>query len=774
MRLERFTKIIESGAFSAPVEAVPLIVEQVARFVGPLASEYFVPPVATEVIAEYLQGWEPQTALDPAAGLGAVMAAVQVAAKPRTAFAVEINKRVANLGEALNGTVDWRTGDFLSMADSIPDDLDIVASSLPLGMRARFPYDVTTKSEGVISLGHDQGHQLLVASARKLRDDGAGLFVTTPSFFWSQRSPFKRLADIGLGVEAALALPPGAFAPVTNIQTCLVIIRKRMLDRIFVGQLTTDPESNYQLLASLRSGIDGTSMDLGRFVSAESFVGIEALRTAELFSDAEQRFGYPGVHLIDLMIESTRGRRDKDFQFPQRDNAVYIPTVGISDVVDSLDDLKIKPQNYLQVVISPAKSRAKFVAHFLNTELGRAIREESKRGATIGHFTNESLKTLRLFVPPLDIQERVLAIQSRIDVEHNSLLGLRNELEDLQRQLWRNPDSSYQVRKELEDFANRSLGGVRQQAAIGLDQWLETLPYPLASILRAWYGAPTSANDRKFSYLLRFFEASAEFFSVLLLSAFTSSPNFYEQYRPSFIQSLGQGNLKLERPDFGVWQQVVSYLAKRVRILLDSDQQEDREICAVLFSDPSTLLPTMLSNKQFSAVFDYARQVRNDWQAHGGAISESEAHELHDELVGQLHAYREATADGWTNVQLVQPQSCIKKRVAYNDVSVLMGSNSGFLSDRIELGDCLDTRFLYLIGKDSDRPLQLLPLIQLGSYPPATRGACYFYNRKEQNGFRFIAYQTADRSDRREEFAGVSEALTLIVNGGTASAQLFR
>ena len=85
---------------------------------------------------------------------------------------------------------------------------------------------------------------------------------------------------------------------------------------------------------------------MGRMVAVEEFRGFEALRLEERLRQAEEQFGSPAVRLRELVDGMTLGRPTESFRFAAADNAVYIPLVGISDVVTSQEDMTLKAQNY--------------------------------------------------------------------------------------------------------------------------------------------------------------------------------------------------------------------------------------------------------------------------------------------------------------------------------------------------------------------------------------------------------------------------------------------
>ena len=63
----------------------------------------------------------------------------------------------------------------------------------------------------------------------------------------------------------------------------------------------------------------------------------------------------------------------------------------------------------------------------------------------------------------------------------------------------------------------------------------------------------------------------------------------------------------------------------------------------------------------------------------------------------------------------------------------------------------LDVEQLYLPArKDVGRALRLLPLVKVGPSPQSAKNACYFFNRLERDGARFVSYHFTDRPEVRE------------------------
>src|SRR5206468_4748806 len=130
------------------------------------------------------------------------------------------------------------------------------------------------------------------------------------------------------------------------------------------------------------------------------------------------------------------------------------------------------------------------VARFLNSPVGREILEASKRGF-IPKLNKETLGATPIAVPPRRHQSEILDIETQIAAEQNTIMELEIELSELRDELWSNPTAFHRTKKKIAAFAQRLSGGVTEHAAERLDQWFETIPFPLASILRAWQATPT-------------------------------------------------------------------------------------------------------------------------------------------------------------------------------------------------------------------------------------------------------------------------------------------
>jgi hypothetical protein len=739
-----------------------------ARFGGMGGAVHF-PEWLARVFGTLAKDVSPKSICDPWARTGFLVEVLREAYQPKQALAFTQNQGEHALGSVLVPEVNWQLGDPMRLLDTVTQEFDIVASILPMGARSANPLKVATAAGEKLELRDDLGNLVMVAASLRLSSSGVGLFVVTPSFFFSQRSVFRQFGVLALGVQAALALPSGTFAPYTNIPAFLLVVTRKPAARMFVAQLSGDENTNFQILDNFRQAREGGPLELGRFVDPLSFTSLEAIRTTERFGEVERRFAAPAVKLAELATTINLGRFGGDFAFEAQDNALFIPLIGNSDVVDSLAELTLKKQNYAQVVIDPARSNARFVARFLNSDFGKELREQSKRGAVIPKLNKQTLKDLQVFVPELQAQRMMLEIEAHIAAEQNTLLGLQNELGEFRRELWANPRTAASVEQRLSSLSKRLGGGLKEHTAERLDQWFETLPFPLASILRAWQATPSQDFKTKHEHLLHFFEGTAEFVSVILLSAFSSNEVSFGPHKQKLSEAMQKQNLSFQRATFGTWKLVVEYLGKQTRDLLSDinkkpeDIQNDRGVCGDIFSDPDLIVPAAVSGKDLVSILSTTNKMRNDWSGHGGVVGQEEAQLRNEQLLGEVHKLREAIADMWNDTQLVHALHCRPRRGLFeNEVAILMGSNSEFLKETRSMGTWLDVERLYLSTKKSGRALKLLPLVQVGPSPQSAKNACYFFNRMERDGVRFVSYHFIDQPELTGQFDEATETIKFL------------
>lgn len=699
-----------------------------------------VPNTVTYSVNALLKNKELNSVCDPWASTGLMLHGVVDRFKPQDAYAVSLNANDAELGKMFTPNVKWENIEPLKAKALSDAKFDVVVSILPFGIRAREILILNGKNQK-IEIARDLDSQILAAYSQQLKDDGVGIFVVTPGFFF-RKSAFNIMDEMGLYVDAVFELPAGTFAPSTNITTNLIVVKKGESEKLFTGKLSSNNKLNKQVINNYLDNKESKNLDFGCFVDSNSFRGIDAFRAEVEFQRLREKYEGDFYSIEQISKSIKLGKQGESFEFSDIDNAMYIPLIGKSNVVGSVDELTMRPQNYAQIEINNNVAYKDFVIHYLNSAIGVDARLMNMTGVAIQRMNKSSLMSLGVFVPKLERQASIIEVSHQIRAQKNMIFALLNELNEKNTKLWKDPSQLEQLRIEIDNFKSQTTTETINRSDKSLKDWIETLPFPLASILRAW--SATSDNDpkTKYEHLLHFFEAFAFFTGLVFLSAFRSNQSIYDEHKEGLRKVLIKN--PIQHASFGTWKSMVEYFSKQIRDKLKKD--EGKLIVEELFHDASLSLPSKLSDTALIEIITETNKYRNQWTGHGGVVGKDDAAQRNELLIESLNKLRSLIGDLWEETELLTCVSMKKRGDEYkNEVLLLMGSNSEFVSENRAMEMPLDEDVLYLHSGNNSQSLPLLPLIRMGASPSSVKNACYFYNRLSgQHEAKFVSYHYVD------------------------------
>ena len=272
----------------------------------------------------------------------------------------------------------------------------------------------------------------------------------------------RTLEKLGIYIDSILEIPSGSF-PHSSIPGELIIFKKEIPPNIFSGEINSKTYSS--LLNNLKLRKNGKIPQLGILQDLKYYKSLDDLISESEINKIAKKSGFDQVPLSDILIEANLGRSEKHFD--ELPNSIYLPTIGTSDAVTSFEQFKIKPQNYIQLVLDPEKANADFVAGLYNAKLGKKIRNLLFTGVIIPKITKSSILNSDFYIVDIDTQNKILHTDTMLKEIYSQLNSYQNEL-------WKLPKSN-KVQKSIE------LLNVGRK----FDYWTQTLPYPLSSILSA-------------------------------------------------------------------------------------------------------------------------------------------------------------------------------------------------------------------------------------------------------------------------------------------------
>ena len=381
------------------------------------------------------------------------------------------------------------------------------------------------------------------------------------------------------------------------------------------------------------------------------------------------------------------------------------------------------------------------MARLFNTQIGLAIRDIARQGTTIPRINRRRLEDVPFFLPTQENQRRVVKAQ-------NNITRLKTGLGELEDKLWSKPAQVSSIENQISNFGREDR----------FDDWVETLPFPIASVLWRYHAMKKKSSSKESSeHLLAFFEVLAEFCAIVHLSAFYQNESRWPSVIEGLSHALGKHNLSFERSTFGTWISCFAYLSKRTRKLME----EEEAICVRMYRTRNLDLLRMLTSRKVSSALQAANEIRNSQLAHVGAVSERVANRTLEGLEQHLQTIRTVFGYYWVEYKLLKPLQCrmSRKIFSYTALSITGTKSMPFPSTKVELTEPMEDGRLHLWGRGENTTLLLLPLVKIMESPRTSDNACYLYNRIDSDGIRFLSYHFENDADIVQPFVDTADLL---------------
>lgn len=394
------------------------------------------------------------------------------------------------------------------------------------------------------------------------------------------------------------------------------------------------------------------------------------------------------------------------------------------------NEIPNEPHKYIFVRLKNTE-RYTYLTAWLNSSFGVSMREEiwrqiqdEERFMSGLLKPSEILQFLAYIQVPFLKNNEIKLISEPISEVEQSLRILNN----LKNEVWTNQNAISTVR-ELSKIINGEMS---------LSRWTNDLPFPLAASLRTYQSFALNPNKGA-EQLIHFWEATSTFLATYLLSALRKSEQLWLTEIPNLQKALSDGKCSFDRATLGTWRITIEYLSKFFRLKLNSEDLDEQDQALGLLGGISQSLYEKIFNVEILSLLVKMNYFRNRFDGHSGTLTKAQEQAKHDELLSLTNDLKAILGNTWNEIQLIRP---IAQYNLVNGIEleceILMGPTTPFVNKRIQVQENLIMNELYLVSQNGS--VHLLPFIKMGPQRDDIEDTCYFYNRQESGGARFVSY----------------------------------
>lgn len=644
-----------------------------------------------------------------------------------------INDNVFKFNEIINSNFTQLSGDPQVLIEKETNLYHIIISNLPVGLSSQHrKFDLSRT---------DLGFQLILQSLKNLNKKGTLIATVGDSIFYSSNGTkfIKKLNDLGFKIKGIFETAEGSLNNHSRVSFYLIVIERGNQEKVFIGEVLDNELHQIDTLKNYNNTTSDKNLSKGVLCDIEHLNSLSKLKLIKEVDILVKRTGIKPLKFDDLGVFLNVD------DLSSESVTICLPTFlnAKAKIFNSEDNLRKNGYYFLKLNID--KAHPTYLINFLNSEFGKKILSKYANGSVIQNINKSTLDKIELPIPSIDTQKEIVNLDK-------NLKDLEKYFNSLNQKLWQNPKFKEEVIKGLDTK-------IRKTNSI---EWLEELPFPLASIF--WGYHSEVKPNKKVEYLFLFFEGLCEFLDTILMSGLNSDKLFYENEVKKWLKN-DEHKLWHQKASFGNWQYLYGTLSKKVRTLFN--KKESKTLIVKLFGNANDSFINMLSSATLTTVFSEVVNLRNSFKGHGGITSDNKYKELLSLLEAKFDTIKPLIIDGFSQIDLF---TTIPKTMGWDEnenlfettCKLLKGTRSKFNQIEVKTSKVLASEKMYLLPHNQFQPIELLPFVQMREAPKTQQNACYFYNRIEGNQVRLVSYHYDKEEEVFIDLENISSFLNML------------
>ena len=319
------------------------------------------------------------------------------------------------------------------------EKFDLIVGSLPFGMQKKEWID----KDREINIKTRVNWIDLFKSLFLLNNSGFGIYTVKPIYSSKEWLQFIEQLKKKEFFINAIFNAPFSWQPQTFLQPNLIVISRIDNPQLFIAELNY-LENLETVINNFKDLFDSGSLDTGLLINKNDFRGFSQYKIIKEINALETQYkSYQKYQLKDVASKIILGSVKNKFK--NRPNSIYLPRIGTSPVVSRLKDLKIKQQNYFQIVLNENVVKNEYLELFFKSALGKLTLKTLILESIIPHINKKDLLGAYVSIPNYKEQEILIATVKK-------MANLREKLDIFNTEIAFNPKSTQNIQDKLNNM----------------------------------------------------------------------------------------------------------------------------------------------------------------------------------------------------------------------------------------------------------------------------------------------------------------------------------